>query len=214
MLHDAAAGDHQARARFAERYEPLVRTYLGARWRGSPLAEELDDAVQDVFLECLRAGGALESARDDRPGGFRAFLYGVVRNVALRFEQRRARRRVPADIDPNALAASEDTLSCVFDRAWARAIMREAAVRQAVTAAAAGVDAQRRVELLRLRFQEGLPIREIAERWNVDPTSLHREYAKARSEFRDALLGVLAQYHAIEGPALEHECTELLSLLS
>src|SRR5579884_1864571 len=112
-LKDAAAGGREARERFAERYAPMVRAYLAARWRGSALAQEVDDAAQDVFVECLRGGGALEHARDGRPGGFRAFLYGVARNVALRFERTRARRRErPADEgpEPDRIAADEETL--------------------------------------------------------------------------------------------------------
>ncbi|MDB5352050.1 MAG: DNA-directed polymerase specialized sigma subunit, sigma24 [Planctomycetota bacterium] len=213
MLNDAAGGSPEARACFADRYQPLVRTYLAARWRHSPMIEELDDAVQDVFVECLRAGGVLERAEIDRPGGFRAFLYGLVRNIALRFEQQRARRRVPADIDPDALAASEESLSRVFDRAWATTLMREAATRQAELAALAGPEAQQRVELLRLRFQDDLPVREIARRWQADPAILHRDYAKARDEFRSALMEVLARYHPGAPTALERECSDLLALL-
>ncbi|MBK8268830.1 MAG: hypothetical protein IPK83_11220 [Planctomycetes bacterium] len=40
-----------------------------ARTRG-----DLDDAVQDVFLECFRPDGALDRLDVHRPGGFRAFL--------------------------------------------------------------------------------------------------------------------------------------------
>jgi RNA polymerase sigma-70 factor (ECF subfamily) len=102
----------------------------------------------------------------------------------------------------------------VFDRAWAKAIMREAAEHQAAFAAVAGADAMRRLELLRLRFQEDLPIREIAERWHTDAALLHRDYAKARDEFRTALKNVLATHHAIAGEALDRECAELLALLA
>ena len=213
MLDDAASGSREARARFADRYQPLVRAYLAARWKQSPRIADLDDAVQDVFVECLRAGGGLERVQAGRPGGFRAFLYGLVRNVALRFEQKRARGDAPSIEDPDALAASEESLSRVFDRAWARSIMREAATRQAERAAEAGPEARRRVELLRLRFQEDLPIREIARRWDDDPTLLHREYAKARGEFRSALLHVLAEHHPGGEAELERECSELLALL-
>lgn len=94
VLHAAAGGNDAAREEFARRYAPLVRAYLAAWWRGSPLVGEVDDAVQDVFVECLRDGGMLERAEPGRSGGFRAFLYGLVRNVALRFETKRARRRV------------------------------------------------------------------------------------------------------------------------
>src|SRR5262249_33343292 len=54
LLRDAAAGGEAPRAEFAARYAPVVRAYLAARWRGSHLLRELDDTVQDVFIECLR----------------------------------------------------------------------------------------------------------------------------------------------------------------
>jgi RNA polymerase sigma-70 factor (ECF subfamily) len=217
VLRAAAAGSSPARGAFALRYEPLVRAYLAARWNGSPLGQELDDAVQEVFVECLRQGGGLERARDDRPGGFRAFLYGLVRNVALRFEQRRAQRlarQAPEPVETEALTAPEDSLSHVFDRAWARAIVREAAARQYERAAALGPAACRRVELLRLRFQEGLPIRELARRWHDDPAALHHEYARARQEFHAALLEVMAFYHPGPPAQTERACAELLALLA
>src|SRR5262249_29726394 len=117
---------------------------------------------QEVFLACLRPGGALDRLDPDRPGGFRPFLYGVVRNVALHVETRQARERPPADVDLDRLPADDPGLSRLFDRAWARALMREAGDLQAEQARAKGPAAVRRVELLRLRFQEGLPVREIA----------------------------------------------------
>jgi RNA polymerase sigma-70 factor (ECF subfamily) len=216
VLREAAAGSSAAREAFAHRYEPIVRAYLGARWKGSPLVQVLDDAVQEAFLECLRQGGGLERASPDRPGGFRAFLYGLVRNVALRFEQRRARglsRQAPEPVTADELPDREDSLSRVFDRAWARAVMREAAARQAERAEALGPAARRRVELLRLRFQEGLPIREVARLWQDDPATLHREYARAREEFKAALLEVMTSYHPDSPGRAERESADLLDLL-
>jgi DNA-directed RNA polymerase specialized sigma24 family protein len=177
------------------------------------LIGELDDAVQDVFVECLRTGGGLEKARADRRGGFRAFLYGLVRNVARRLEGRRSSRD-QADVDPDVLEADEDSLSRVFDRAWAKGVMREAAERQAEIAATRGPEAKRRLDLLRLRFQDDLPIREIARLWQEDAATLHRDYAKAREEFRSALMDVLATHIPARGPALERECSDLLALLA
>src|SRR6185437_8832172 len=129
LLRDAAAGGQAPRAEFAARYAPVVRAYLAARWRDSKLLRDLDDTVQDVFVECLRDGGVLDRARADRPGGFRAFLYGAVRHVAQRAEARRARRvaREAADIiDLEGIPGDEEAFSRVFDRAWAKAVMREA----------------------------------------------------------------------------------------
>ena len=84
VIREAAGGDAGARQRFARRYEQIVRSYLLARWGGSPLAQELDDVIQEVFVEAYRDGGVLERADQQAPGGFRAFFYGVIRNVALR----------------------------------------------------------------------------------------------------------------------------------
>jgi RNA polymerase sigma factor (sigma-70 family) len=216
VLREAAGGSSAAREVFAHRYEPMVRAYLAARWKGSPVLQALDDAVQEVFIECLRQGGGLERARPDRPGGFRAFLYGLVRNVALRFEQRRARslsRLAQGPVEPDELPARDDSLSRVLDRDWARSLMREAAARQAERADVLGPEARRRVELLRLRFQEGLPIREVARLWRDDPAALHREYARARQEFKAALLEVMTSYHAGSPAQAERECADLLTLL-
>ena len=77
-----------------------------------------------------------------------------------------------------------------------------------------GLRAVRRVELLRLRFQSGLPIREIADRWGEDPAKVHHEYATARAEFKAALGRVMAFHRPAAGPAeLEAAGRELLALL-
>ena len=216
LLRDAAAGGEAPRAEFAARYAPVVRAYLAARWRGSTLIRELDDTIQDVFIECLRAGGLLDRARADLPGGFRAFLYGAVRDVALRVEARRVRQAAqqPADLlELQGLAGREEALSRVYDRAWAKAVVREAAERQSVLAAQRGDAALRRVELLRLRFHEGMPIREIARLWGLDAASLHPESVRARQEFRSALREVIAAQHPGSPEDVDRECAQLISLL-
>jgi RNA polymerase sigma factor (sigma-70 family) len=197
-IRDAADGDRDARGLFALRYEPIVRAYLKARWRGSERHQYVDDAAQEVFVECFRTGGVLDRLDPQRPSGFRAFLYGVIRVVALRIEAApaRAKDRIPAaDFDLQQVPHDETSISVAFDRAWARALLKEAAERQASEAKQAGAAAVRRVELLRLRFHDGLPIREIARRWGCDADAVHREYARAREEFRAALSDVVAYHH-------------------
>jgi RNA polymerase sigma-70 factor (ECF subfamily) len=213
LLREAAAGEEAPRAEFAARYGPLVRSYLTARWRGSAHIRDLDDAIQDVFVECLRQGGLLARARADAPGGFRAFLYGAVRHVALRAEARRGAREPAEGVDLEGVPGDDETSSRVFDRAWARAMVREAAERQSVLAAGRGEADLRRVELLRLRFHEGLPIREIARLWGQDAALLHHEYARARQEFLAALREVIASHHPGTPRDVDRECAQLLSLL-
>lgn len=215
QIRDAADGDAGARAAFARRYEDIVRAYLLARWRGGPLVQEVDDVIQEVFVESFRDGGVLNRADPAFPGGFRAFLYGVVRNVARRAESRRARRRdeqAPTGFFQDS--AAEEQLSRVFDRAWATAMMREAAARQRQLSGGKGADAQRRVDLLRLRFYEGLPIREIARLWEADAAQLHREYARARREFRQALVEVVAFHSPGPPESIERQCAQMLELLA
>ena len=212
-IHAAASGDADARALFARRYEPVVRTYLAARWHHAPVRAEADDAVQDVFFECFREEGALSRVESGRSDGFGAFFYGVMRNVARRYEasRRQARSRgVPGCVDLDAIEADDESLSRVFDRAWASLLLQEAARLQAERAREQGVDAVRRVDLLTLRFEEGLPIREIALRWGVEADWLHHQYARARDEFKRALEEIVSDHQGSEGPALEEECHRLL----
>ncbi len=169
-----------------------------------------------MFIECFREGGVLDKVESGRPGGFRAFLYGVVRNVALRFESKKARRRErsPAtQFDFDRVERDEASLSRVFDRAWAASLLREAVQIHTKNAAEKGDAATRRVELLRLRFHESMPIREIARRWGVEATQVHREYAQARIEFKRALLEVVSFHNPGSGGEVERKCAELLGSL-
>jgi len=210
VIRAAAAGSPAERAELARRYLGVVRAYLAARWRGSGLRPDLDDAAQEVFVECFRPGGALEAVGAGRVPSFRAFLHGVVRNVARRFECRPARAAGPL---PD-IAADEEGLSRLFERAWAQAIMAEAARLQQRRAGERGPEAVRRVELLRLRFEEGLPIRAIAERWGVAAAGLHHAYALARQEFKAILLEVVAFHHPGSPAEVEQEAAGLLKALS
>jgi len=211
LIHAAAEGEPAARANFARLYEPVARSYLASRWRQSPCLATIDDAVQDLFVELFKASGVLDKVVQSQPEGFRAFLHGVLKNIARRHE---AARGVSLPV-PDDQAGDETSPSRAFDRAWAQSLLQEAARVQSENAAIAGERALRRMELLRLRFQEGLPIREIAAQWNEDPAKLHHEYATARDEFRFALRQVVA-FHLPNASASEIEtaCRQMLDALN
>ncbi len=210
VIRAAAAGSPSDREELARRYLGTVRAYLSARWRGSPLHDHLDDATQEVFVECFRGGGAVEAAGAGRVPEFRAFLYGVIRNVARRFESRPARAAGPL---PD-VAADDVSQSRLFDRTWAEAIMAEASQLLRQRAAEDGPEALQRVELLRLRFEENQPIRAIAELWGADAARLHHAYALARREFKAALLAVVAFHQPGSPVELEEEAARLLNALA
>jgi RNA polymerase sigma-70 factor (ECF subfamily) len=214
VIQAAAAGSARDRAEFARRYGPVIRAYLMARWRSSQSQQQLDDAIQEVFVECFKAGGILERAAPGR-GDFRAFLFVAVRNVALRLERARARQREqpPGTLNLEDIADDDPGPASAFERAWAAALFREAGRLQKERARTAGEAALRRVDLLRLRFQERLPIREIAKRWGMDAAVLHHEFARARQEFKAALIEVIAFHRPDAAVDLEAACADLLASL-
>ena len=75
-------------------------------------------------------------------------------------------------------------------------------------------ESELRKQLLRLRFQEDMPIRDIARLWKSDAAALHKEYAKARQEFKEALIDVVAFHHPGSPGEVERECAEMLGLLA
>lgn len=216
LIRGAAEGRLGEREEFARRYLPTVRAYLAARWSGSPLAADIEDVVQEVFLACFREGGVLQRANEDHGGSFRGLIYRVTQNLALHAERTRMRRRRRVSDGPfevDWVPASEATLSRVFDRHYAQAILRDARRIMEQRAAMQDDASRRRVELLRLRFEEGLPIREIAARWNEEPARLHREYAKASREFKVALAEAVTAAEGCHAAELQQHCDKLLQLL-
>jgi RNA polymerase sigma-70 factor (ECF subfamily) len=211
LVERAAAGEPGARSTFCRTYLPLLRSYLASRWRRSPFLRELDDAVQEAFVECLRPGGPLARA-DARRGDLRGFLFGVGRNVARRFEERARSAHAPRLASGLGEVAGDDTrLSQLFDREWARTLMREA--RDLMQARADSPEARQRVELLRRRFGQNLPIRAIAAEWGMDPALVHRAYARAREEFH-ACLREVVRFHAVRTESdLDAECRRLFQVL-
>jgi len=214
LIRAAGRGGRAEREEFTRRYLPAVRAYLAARWARRPASSEVDDAVQEVFLACFKDGGALERVEASPGAGFRAFLFGVVRKVALNIERRRGRdaARCEGGLD-SQLPAADERITRVWDRAYARALMREAAERMAARARAAGPEEERLVTLLELRFERGLPIRDIARLWGEDLHALHHEYARAGRRFRASLREVVGLSERSAPEHLDRECERLLGLL-
>ena len=207
VIRGAAAGRPADREEFARRYESIIRAYFNARWLSPKMRREIDDATQEVFLVCFREGGALVKVDPRRAGGFRAFLYGIVRNVARRIE---GQTRAPVTVDLEAIPDSDDPFELDFDRAWARSLVNIALDLQG--GRAQDKAAQRRVDILRLRFNDGLQIRDIAERWGTDAANLHHEYARSREEFTSALRSVVKEHYTSASRTVGERCQDLLLL--
>jgi RNA polymerase sigma factor (sigma-70 family) len=213
IIAEAAEGKGAAWNEFVRRYRPIIRAYLAARWRRSPLKGNVDDGVQEVFLTCLKDGGPLQRADSRKASSFKAFLYGIVRNIARRMEENSRAWQKQSSAELKGAAANDTSLSLVFDRAWARTLLKQAAQVQAKQAAELGPAAERRVELLKLRLVENRPIRDIAEAWDVPAEQLHRQYAQSRREFKAALREVVAFHYPHATNQLDQKCQEVLAAL-
>jgi hypothetical protein len=91
--------------------------------------------------------------------------------------------------------------------------LREAARLQEKRAKSGGEAAKRRIDLLRLRFHEGIPIREIALSWQIEASVLHHEFARARQEYKEALQEVVAFHNPGSPATILQECLNLLAYL-
>jgi len=214
VLRDAATGDEAARATFSTTYLSTVREFLGNRWRGRVLLGDLDDATQEVFIECLKPGGALERA-DQARGEFRGLLFAIVRNVARRFESRAAERGRLRPEDSawlQQVVADQPGQATMFDQSWARTLLRQAKQRHRDRAAAGDDDCRKRLELLERRFGDDQAIRHIAAEWGVEAQEVHNAYRKARKEFYQCLRETVA-FHSPADADLDEECQRVLSHL-
>lgn len=214
MILGAAAGRPVERDLFSRRYGAVIRAYLAARWRVAQDSPGVADATNDVFVDCFKDGGALSRVDPTFAGGFRAFLYGVVRNVALMAERRLARQRDAAGgFAVENLVDSEASLSRVFDRAWAEAVVQEARDKMGARASRSAV-AARRFRALAMRFEQGMPPREIAVALEEPVERIYEALREARVEFKASLMEVMAGYHPAASEAdLERHCVELLAAL-
>ncbi len=214
LIRGAASGDPSDRELFARFYRPVIATYLAARWRKPVDHPDVQDGIQEVFVQCLRPGGALERVESNRPEKFRSFLYGVTRHVAATIERHGRRESIPVH-EPrpfDEIARRDSTLSRVFDRAWATMIAREA----------------------RVLMANRLSSSERANRSAHPGAALPRGHAGTRdrgahadrgrgrlpgaaareADFRTALLDVMRRRHPTSSVGdLERRCRELTKLL-
>jgi RNA polymerase sigma factor (sigma-70 family) len=216
MILGAAARQPADQERFASLYTPMIKAYLAARWRLPLDHEDVGDAAQEVLLQCFRQDGALEAVEPGRASGFRAFLYGVTRNVAAMTERKWARSREGQAAHSSVFERADEDLSLshVFDRAWAEVVVREARALLQRRASSRGGTAVLRARALELRYQGSLPPREIAPRLGLDVKQVYRLLEDGQVEFQEALIDVMAlQVPGASRAEVEAKCAELLQLL-
>lgn len=169
--------------------------------------ERVADSAQEVFLKCLEPHGVLERANRDR-GRFRAYLYGVVRNVARR--ALRERRNGVAEMPSEVLDEQTASPAEVFDREWAAAIGREA-LELLVERSRGNPRRALQIHVLWMRNVDELPARDIGSRLGIpDVKDVYQLIQTGRRQFERALLEVVGRYYPDTSPAgLEERCREI-----
>lgn len=213
----AATDDESHRDRFCRRYAPVITAFLCARWRVAKNHERVADATQEVFVQLFKPNGALQRVDASRPGGFRSYLYGVTAKVAANQERllaRQQRNRQDVHSDMDHLQSPDAACSKAFDRAWAELIVREA-YEAMLGDRGAGATAALRMKVLKLRYQEGLPPREIAERLGfADVREVYQMLDVSKAHYARALREVVSRYHpSSSADQLDDLCRQLLGLL-
>lgn len=177
LVQAARSGQPWATEALFRRHARFVN---GLAFRLLPRDHELDDLVQDVFVEALTS---LE--RLSEPAAFRSWLGSiVVRTAHKRIRRRRLmerlglRRREPVDVD--AIVGSIGSTE-------------HAVMLRRVYAAVDSMGAEERIALV-LRRVEGLELVEIAERMGISLATVKRRLARAEA--------VLSREASIDGVAI------------
>lgn len=176
----SSAGKPEQRA-FAARYAPALRAYFEARWADGPLARQSEAAVEEIFREIWHRARAQAAEGAPPPGGLRAHFLDLARAAAGRLESKASLPAAPTPTRPEE----------AYHAAWARVVMRLAAVEQAERVKE-DREGRKRVELLRLRYFGGIALSDIARLWKTDEREIGASFAKAKEEFESALLHVIA----------------------
>ena len=185
LLNEARAGDRQAMDRLFELIRPHLQDVARAYADSDRPDESTSDLVQDAALRAWQAIGEFRGAEkdDDTHAMFIAWLSRIVQRVGLNaVRDRQAQRRKPPQriLSLDEAGACEESSGPAMEPAAnepspsGNVASREQ--RQLIQAALDQVLDNDDRTIVRLRFFDGLSLREIAERLNVSYDRVRERY--------------------------------------
>lgn len=141
------AGQEGAGQRLFRRHFPAIARFFRDKVRG-----DLEELIQTTFLGCLEGQARL---RDD--GSFRAFLFGIARNVLYKHYRTRASRGAAIDLDQVSLHDLGPTASTLIARDEKERLLLAALVRLPLA----------HQLVLEFAFWEEMSLAEIAEAMDI-----------------------------------------------
>lgn len=162
-------GDASSGEALIERYYDSIVRFFRTKTHG-----DIDDLVQRTFLRCSEA-----IARFRGEGSFRAFLFGIARNVLL--EKIRSRARHRQRVDPDLGVTSVRDLNPGISTAMWRKREKQAMV-----------DALQHIPLdmqliLELFYWEELSVAELAETLEIPPGTVKSRLFRARKLLKEQM---------------------------
>jgi len=167
--------DRRALATLYLKYAPQVRSYIASH---VSCVADIDDLVQDVFLQVCQGKGHYDSGKGVRP-----YIFGIARNMIRRYRRQteRALQAIPAD--------SIDRLSLRYHIRGSIGPVRRISAKEWKGILARGdIELSVRLgEAIELRFIEALSCEQAARRLGCSKQALRKRVERGRKLLRDAL---------------------------
>jgi len=157
------------------KYAPQVRSYIASY---VSCVADIEDLVQDVFLQVCRGKGHYDSSKGVRP-----YIFGIARNMIRRYQ--REKERSPQTIHSDSINGlfprhhireSIGPLRRISAKQWKRILPR------------GDVHLSLRLrEAVELRFIAGLSCEQAARRLGCSKWAFHKRIGRAKKLLREAL---------------------------
>jgi RNA polymerase sigma-70 factor (ECF subfamily) len=188
----AVGGDPDALQQLIVDYHPVLRAAVAAKM-DAPTRRRIDpdDVLQNAYADAFKA---ITTCRFDRPGAFYRWLETIAlnelksRRQALRAQKRDVRREVSGTAwDATSYPDLVHRLMAP-DSTPSRQVARGEAVAAVLSSLARLSDDQRRV--IRLRFLEGRPVAEVAERLGKSEGAVHGLCRRGLRALRESMVSI------------------------
>jgi RNA polymerase sigma factor for flagellar operon FliA len=161
------------------------RNALWGKWRNSAEAKRLGSLAQQLERLTVRDGLSLDEAHQLLEAAGRGVPRSELAALAARFPVRPGRRFVSID-ELMEYPAADGGPAQTAEAEEARALA--GLVRQSVASAVEGLDASDRL-ILRMRFEDGISVADIARTLGVEQKPLYRRIERLLDQLRGALSG-------------------------
>lgn len=161
-----AEGDGEVWREFLSRVIPQLYRMFMKSWNNRSLAEEL---VQRSVFDAVRGRGSYEASK----GSPEEWIFGIARNnIRLEIRRRASQGSVDGDVS--------GYLEVIDSKPLPEEIIERRETAEIVRTALGRLKSKEQ-EVLRAKYIEGLPVREIAERIGVTENAVHSLLYRARN---------------------------------